>query len=801
MLEDHLERCRRNLTYPLATWYHAMGTVFQQGLVQAGQFQASRTRLWVAVPEPHREDEQGSGLSLFFKGLAETGGNPAAFRRLAELSFLERFTQRSKAAEYDVLATIAERFQTVREESPLPLRPLSPAETFSEVFRSHNPATPDAAPDGIDLEAPLPLPPYLCLESVNYEGGWYALHDGVLPVAVVSLVQPPNEPVRADAVRRFLRAGVRLHHTIITEYIVGDVEADKKEMDRLVRSVNRWSSNGKLKEPTPEQAKKEQTLRAIRDHLGEPGCTLARTRVHIVVYGEPFTTFKEKKQSLDDLRQACKTFQSILRGFGGATGVIETEADLKELYPRLMVGEFASLKRSNGREIRQLTRSVAALTLLETAWTGSARPHTILSTTSGRLFGLNLLKAEGSNSKFAYCVAGTGGGKSVLAATIADGFLATYPDSQVWFCDFGSFRTFTRVLDGLSIRFDRGDVVNSFEYDGLEAGLEPTVSQKRLVVQDICNLGEISGDVIMVGLITDFVEELYRTTVATNRSSPFKLRPRLSDLLDIAETFALPEGLEGKRLELLARLKQYHAHPVVDAPTSDHLRHSSKRVRCYDFESLKTLEPVVCQAMAFRIMASMLELMNTTQAGVKTPKLFIFDEGDRIRNEFPIMFKAANITGRGGRKNNLIGLFLTQDYTDLADIHGLVNNAGTRIIGVQEAADFPELVRDCQLPPEAVTAIREISNRPGESSQFLIVQGSGRDKNIELVENILSPIHLWTFTTEPEETNAFERLCALRPQHSAFDNLVLLATAYPRGLIFAGLSCADIQWDRLLASA
>ena len=86
-----------------------------------------------------------------------------------------------------------------------------------------------------------------------------------------------------------------------------------------------------------------------------------------------------------------------------------------------------------------------------------------------------------------------------------------------------------------------------------------------------------------------------------------------------------------------------------------------------------------------------------------------------------------------------------------------------------------------------MAAISVITNVAGSHAQFLLVQGSGEDKIVQLVQCDLSPVELWTFTTNPDERNARARVQTLCPHLSLANVITWLAAHYPVGLTGAGL--------------
>jgi len=72
-----------------------------------------------------------------------------------------------------------------------------------------------------------------------------------------------------------------------------------------------------------------------------------------------------------------------------------------------------------------------------------------------------------------------------------------------------------------------------------------------------------------------------------------------------------------------------------------------------------------------------------------------------------------------------------------------------------------------------------------------MVIGSGPDQIVEVVQHELSPLMLWTLTTNADERNARSRV---RAHHSDWSDMEVhgwLAEHYPRGLTAVGLREID----------
>jgi hypothetical protein len=126
-------------------------------------------------------------------------------------------------------------------------------------------------------------------------------------------------------------------------------------------------------------------------------------------------------------------------------------------------------------------------------------------------------------------------------------------------------------------------------------------------------------------------------------------------------------------------------------------------------------------------------------------------------------------------------MLASQGYQDFQDVHDLTKTSGVKLIGKQ-IGDYDKLVQDAGLAASAVAAVNAIRNVPGSHAQFLLVVGAGDDKIVEVVQVDLSPMELWTFTSNPDERNARARVALLQPDWTLAECIAWLAEQYPRGL-------------------
>src|SRR5215467_7668403 len=143
-----------------------------------------------------------------------------------------------------------------------------------------------------------------------------------------------------------------------------------------------------------------------------------------------------------------------------------------------------------------------------------------------------------------------------------------------------------------------------------------------------------------------------------------------------------------------------------------------------------------------------------------------------------------------GRKENVVTMLASQGYQDFQHVHDLTKTAGVKLIGKQ-IGEYEKLVQDAGLTQGAVAAVNAIRNLPGSHAQFLLVLGAGDDKITEVVQVDLSPMELWTFTSNPDERNARARVARLRTEWTLAESIAWLAEQYPRGLTAEKLVAID----------
>src|SRR5258708_794540 len=259
---------------------------------------------------------------------------------------------------------------------------------------------------------------------------------------------PPNEFVTADALRGVIgRRDFNTRHTIVTEYLFPEQRKETKRLDRRIKQVKRTFT----KRDNPEGAAALRSLRAVRDEVAGARESLLPTRFYVILYGERARNFAELKQSLDALDEQCERIVAAIRQIPGANAEREEPEALRALYPSAIVGELSP--KLTGRELTEISNSVAALTPTEDAWPGASRPHSLLATVTGRLIGIDLFDRNQIPSPLIQIIAAPRGGKSILMAQFACDLLASLRDASVNAIDIGeTLLPLVTVLGGRYIR-------------------------------------------------------------------------------------------------------------------------------------------------------------------------------------------------------------------------------------------------------------------------------------------------------------------------------------------------------------
>jgi hypothetical protein len=781
------------LTHVEASRLHAMNIDYYRAATEAGAYRHGVLSVWVRVPVRQPNDSTSQGLSAFI---------PAAGREIRRQG-ITHFVQALRLSHAEtrddgvILRVIEDEtqareqaekvFRLVERECPISLRRFGREELWQAAYLGHrqNARTVPVLPDipGIDIRD------YLCGESIAGDG-WYVMH-GSHPAAIVSMFVPPQPTISADVLRALTyHPGLTFRHTIVAEFIYLDQRKAVKRLDRRIRQIRRTHirADGRQRE-TPEAKAARFDLESVRDHIASSREALIEARFYAVIYAEPARTRPELKASLKNLDQNCEQMVTAMQSIPGVEAAREEPTSLRALYHRALVGEADS--RPTGREITEVAHSLAALIPSESAWEGAKRPHTLCSTPSGRLIGLNFFDSASISSPLALVLGEPGSGKSTAMARVINDVLATMPEAQVRAVDFGeSLAPHVDVTHGRHLRFNIEDkrTINIWDYPGLEKGELPNEAEVALVVIDAMKLARVRpDDNLAEDILTNVVTEVFKNEVPRNGRGGPKHEPTHSHLLALLETYPFPsQAVRERAATLQLALEKYRDHPWLDAPTHPDFAADSP-YDVYELDSLDAFPQDVRETLASRVAARVVRSIGKLKAdGTRTPTLLVFDEVWKVAAQYPEILRVIKKGARMGRKEAVVTMLATHAYEDFTGIHDITKTAGIKIIGKQ-IGDCSRLIADAGLSENAAAAISAIKNVAGEYAQYVLVLGSGHDQTVEMIQVDLAPVELWTYTTNPYERNARARVSTLMPTWRLSEVIAWLATYYPRGLASAGL--------------
>jgi hypothetical protein len=438
---------------------------------------------------------------------------------------------------------------------------------------------------------------------------------------------------------------------------------------------------------------------------------------------------------------------------------------------------------------------VVALTPTEDSWQGATRPHTLLSTATGRLVGIDLFDRNQIPSPLIQIIAAPRGGKSILMAQFACDILASLSDASVNAIDIGeTLLPLATVLGGRYIRPRPDEVraINIWSYPELKDGEMPDDVQKALVVGDLKMLARVrDDDKTAEDIISAVVAQVYENIVSQNGPGRPLFEPVLSHFIAQLRTYPFDAEIVRERREtLVLALNNYIGHPWLDAPTHPDYEEKSP-FDVFELGSLRDFPNDIKLSLAYRIAAYVARSIGRRRAdGTRAPTANLFDEMWEIKDEYPFIFKVLQHAGRKGPKENSITILATHAFEDIEDVASLSKTGNVLFVGKQ-LGDFSKIVAHAKLSENGATAISHIKTAPGRFSQFVMVIGTGPDQVVELVQHELSPLMLWTLTTNADERNARSLVSAYHPDWSETQVHAWLAQHYPRGLTAVGLREVD----------
>ncbi|MEP6741263.1 MAG: hypothetical protein ABJB61_02100 [bacterium] len=782
----------REGTHTLAGLLQASNLDWLRSSAKSLPYRRSVLTMWIRVPPKKRGNSTMCSLRGFkcaFVSELRARGFAATLRNVSEIysrtadDSVVRSTLEEENRAYDRANRI---WRQIENSSPLMLRRFTRQEIWEAVFFGHcqNATSAPVLPErpGRDLRA------YLCAETIQGELN-YLMH-GECPIAIVSMFTPPNEFVTADTLRGLIgRRDFNSRHTVVTEYLFPEQRKETKRLDRRIKQVKRTFT----KRDNPEGAAALRSLRAVRDEVAGARESLLPTRFYVILYGEQATNFAELKHSVDALDEQCERVVAAIRQIPGANADREEPEALRALYPSAMAGELCP--KLTGRELTEVSNSVVTLTPTEDSWPGADRPHTLLSTATGRLIGIDLFDRNRIPSPLIQIIAAPRGGKSILMAQFACDILASLRDASVNAIDIGeTLWPLVTVLGGRYIRPQPDEVraINIWSYPDLKDGEMPDDIQKALVVGDLKMLARVKEeDKTAEDIIGAVVSQVYENIVSQNGRGRPLFEPILSHFVAQLRTYPFESEMVRERREtLVLALSNYIGHPWLDAPThADYQEKSPFDV--FELGALKDFPHDIKLSLAYRIAAHVARCIGRRRNdGTRAPTANLFDEMWEIKEEYPFIFKVLQHAGRKGPKENSITVLATHAFEDIEDVASLSKTGNVLFIGKQ-LGDYSKMVAHAKLSANGAEAISHIKTAPGRFSQFVMVIGTGPDQVVEVVQHELSPLMLWTLTTNADERNARSLVAAYHPEWSEMQVHAWLAQKYPRGLTAVGLREID----------
>jgi hypothetical protein len=796
---DHLHARDYERVHAHAARLHDARLDFYRQLASGGIFRRERALLSVRIPVKLQSDRISGFADSFLPELAREIGRYGVAEISGSLRAVWRRTKndgvlrRCLAEEREASGQAEKLFRLIELNGQSFLRPFNREETWRALAGGHLldrdafPAPPRFA--GLDLSH------YLCGEEIRDRGN-YVLH-GRTPAAIVSLLTPPNPGVYADTLRVVLaNPDLAFRHTLVTEYVVLDKAAARRALGKRIKQVEIAQNGFQISARPRRDHNAEKALGDLHHVLSDISGTneaLTDARSYALVYGAPARNRSELEASVESLEENCDRLIRALQSMEGAEGCREDAAALHCLYERSLVGEADA--RPTGREILEVASSLSALAPRERAFKGSPRPHTVLSTASGRLVGIDLFDKGLLRSPIVLTLGAPGSGKTTLVAMLCNDALASIADCQVSALDNGgSLAPWAEAIGARYLRLSPEDerTFNIYDYPGLERGEKPDEADIALIALDALLLGGYTtDDRDAADLIANSVRVLLERKADRNAVGEEKTEPTLRDLIHQLDNYPDKHAeLKADAARIASRLRKYVGNKWIDAPTHPDFKRDT-RCDVYELASLDGFSADVKRALAGRMAARVLRAnCQRREDGSKLPSIQAFVEVWKIVADYPDLLKVIRQGGRTGRRDNVVTLLDTHSYDELKEIQDIAATAGLKFIGPQNK-NFDSLIRDAQLNDRAIAAIDAIRNIDGLFTQWVMVAGVGHTQQVEMVQADLSPAEFWTWANNPHEWNARQRVLALRPEWTMNEAIAWLAEVYPRGLAAAGLIAID----------
>ncbi len=801
-LRNHLQTRNTEKSDALASLLQATNLALYEEAVKSGAIKMQTATVWIRVPTKHLNDT--SIFSRIVPSLLREITSGGFFKFLfspiisGKNAFAQEFLIREMKAENYCRQSAQRVFQAFEANFPkeLNLRELDAQEIFDEMFLSHRrehietPKLPNQK--RIDIRR------YLTATEIKCDETNYVLHNGAL-ASLVSLKTLPQGFVTADTMR-YLTAtrNLRFPHEIVVDLTTTEKTAAKKDLqkriDRIDGSRNTWFGFRNLKK---DAVVIKGDLENLLEQVEADNEEICQIRLNVIVYGGKPSTKNELAESIKILDDRCDECIASIRKKTGADAIREDAARQRAIYPRMLTGELSH--RKTGQELVEMADSVIAFVPTETTWRGSLRPHSVFTTPSGTMFGLDLYDRALIKSPTVIVTAASGEGKSFLATMLITDIRAHRGQVKVRVMDYRySFKPICRLFGGRHIEFNEQEPkpINIWNYPDIETGKLPTKRQLAMVLTDILILSKTpKSDAITSAIAATVIDEVYKMAAARNGDGRPKFQPTLGHFLDVLKSYHWSDAQKARADELYLKLNIYRKDPWLNAPTHpDYDTNSMFDV--FELSTIATLDEKIRESVGFRISAQIMqEIGEESDAGQKTPILFICDEVREINKHFPAIQELMAEASVTGRKEGLVTILFSQAYEHFTgtperpNITGidLVKNSGVKIIGKQ-IGGFERLADDCELSKETIAAVRAINNQYGRYTQWVMVLGSGNDKIIEMAEVHASPTMLWANTNDTNEANARRLVESLRPDLPLAVIVSHLAQKYPLGLTAVGLT-------------
>src|SRR5262245_2252072 len=584
VLAGHLRERHYDGVHVPAAQLHDLDLAHHHVMAQSGYYRREKALLAVRVPAATHGDAQTRGLSAFMPDLfSEIGRNGVrgfihALRSAPSHAAFRGVVDRIRTQEAEAFRKAALVMRRLEMECPVTIKQLTGRKLWEAIYSSHN-LDSIAAPN-IMIRPGDDLRDYLCAETIEYRD-WYVLHGGV-PVTLVSMFVPPDGGIHADSTRLLsARSDLAFPHTICVEYIAIDRDEAKKQLVKRAKQVEQETqkADGRVRRDHDARTALSDVDQLLA-HIAASRDALVKCRFYALVSGNAIKPQAEETESLRALEQRAETIESALKRIEGADVRREKPASLQCLYPGTLLGEMSP--QTNWRELQESADSLASLAPLQSAWQGSAYPHSMLSTVSGSLIGLNLWdKSQRSNIKspLVLILGEPGSGKSTFGGMIVTDALATQPNLRVHAVDFDG--SLAPLVDALGARYfklnpEDNRTINIWDSPELAAGEMPPEETITLILMDTMLLAGVKdNDERSPVVLTKAIKSVLKNFVPRNGPGLPKKEPTLRHLVAKLRSYQFDNDRDKACAEDLAsKLDNYAGNPWLDAPTGADFDHS-----------------------------------------------------------------------------------------------------------------------------------------------------------------------------------------------------------------------------------